>query len=1428
MSLRTKSILANSLTILLLTVFLYLFSARYWLFSLTSFEEQNTLRDLARVEYLLNADLEALNVMAGDWAAWDDTYTFMQDRDAAYIRSNLVPGTYRDLFMDIVAMVSPQGEVVYGKQYDSHAGTLRPLPADLQQNFIKLATSPPLTESAEWKGFMQTGDKILMFAARPILTSMDEGPARGVFIFGRFLGKDVMAELHKRAQTDFQLTPVSGLPSSGEIQSVLETLLREQKSIARVDDAKTISAYRVINDYHGQPVLLLQVKGDRFAYTSGLKVILVWMVVSLAVGLISMIISSSNINRYLLRRIYRLHDFIQQVAASGNLDLRLFDTSPDELGTVIQGVNQMLDKLSQSQAEVTQAQAELTSKADLLAEMNQALEAEIEERKEMEGALRVKSEQQQKLFAAAHQLSGSLDVEVVLQDIARGAREILQADGCVIYLLQEDKRTLKPVVAIEESYEEEILSADLDIDQSLTGKAIKARRGMIFNDAASDEDGFQVPGTPVEVDERVIAAPLFIGEEVVGAVVLDRNRLDFSQDELQLAETFAAYASTALKNARAHEMLQKEIQERLAAESALQASEARYQQLVNNLPIGLYRTSPEGKLLFANPALHRLFAFDGREIPEDIKVADFFVHPQDWDAEREYVDRDGVVRGYEMQMRRMDGSVFWVKDTFQAVFDHNGDLMYYEGSLEDITEKKRAEYIQQALYDIAQAALTSPDLKALFNSVHEVIGRLMPAQNFYIALYDAQADLLKFPYFVDQFDSPPDPRPMRRGLTEYVIRQQKGILVDTLEFEEMEKRGEVEAIGSPSLDWLGVPLVSSSGKALGAMVVQTYDEKVRYSSSDLHVLSIISAQVALAIERKTAEEELRHQRAYLRQVIDINPNFIFVKDREGRYTLANQAIASAYGTSVEEMLGKTDAALIANPAEAAALRRDDLEVIQSRKEKIIPLEEITDAHGKRRWMQTVKRPLIGFGEGIQVLGVATDVTERKLAEDQLSHNAFHDSLTGLPNRLLFMDRLSVALNRSRRKKEQQWFAVLFLDMDRFKTINDTLGHVLGDQFLVMAARRLQACIRASDTIARFGGDEFVILLEDLNETSEAVQIAERILVDLSASFNLAGHEVSITASIGIVLSSSGYEKGEEILRDADIAMYRAKALGRNRYVIFNSDMRASVVQHLELEKDLRNAIENHQLELHYQPITSIKTRKIIGFEALVRWRHPEKGLISPADFIPFAEETGLILPMGEWVLREACRQLSAWQKKYPSDPPLTVSVNLSNKQFSQPDLFEQVESALRESRLDASSLQLEITESVIMENAELTIATLDRLVAMGVKIHVDDFGTGYSSLAYLHLLPIDAIKIDRSFISGPSVQGNGMEIAQTIVSLAHDLHIDAIAEGVETEEQWQKLDEWSCEYAQGYLIARVLDPQAAESLLSATITRRDGESRITN
>jgi diguanylate cyclase (GGDEF)-like protein/PAS domain S-box-containing protein len=440
-----------------------------------------------------------------------------------------------------------------------------------------------------------------------------------------------------------------------------------------------------------------------------------------------------------------------------------------------------------------------------------------------------------------------------------------------------------------------------------------------------------------------------------------------------------------------------------------------------------------------------------------------------------------------------------------------------------------------------------------------------------------------------------------------------------------------------------------------------------------------------------------------------------------------------------------------------------------------------------------------------------DITDRKRDQEQLLHDAFHDALTGLPNRALFMDHVKMAIQRSRRSGDRL-FAALFLDLDRFKIINDSLGHMVGDQLLVGIAHRLEACLRPGDTVARLGGDEFTILLEDLSGNEDAIDVARRVQEAVTQPFNIGGHEVFTTASIGIALSTTGYERAEDLLRDADTAMYRAKMQGKKRHVVFDKAMHDRAMELLQLETDLRRAIQRREFFLNYQPIVSLETGKVSSFEALVRWRHPERGLVMPGEFISVAEETGLIIPLGQWVLAEACRQMREWQKHYLIDEDVTMSVNLSSRQFSQADLIEQVSSVLRETGLPSLNLKLEITESMVMENFDTAIQMLTQLRNLGVGLSIDDFGTGYSSLSYLHRFPIDTLKIDRSFVTQMTDNSENAEIVRTIVTLARSLGMNVIAEGVETRAQLTQLRDLGCDFGQGYLFSKAVSAPAALDL----------------
>jgi diguanylate cyclase (GGDEF)-like protein/PAS domain S-box-containing protein len=449
-----------------------------------------------------------------------------------------------------------------------------------------------------------------------------------------------------------------------------------------------------------------------------------------------------------------------------------------------------------------------------------------------------------------------------------------------------------------------------------------------------------------------------------------------------------------------------------------------------------------------------------------------------------------------------------------------------------------------------------------------------------------------------------------------------------------------------------------------------------------------------------------------------------------------------------------------------------------------------------------------------------DITERKALEEQLHHQAFHDPLTGLANRALFMDRLEHALARAGRQASD--VAVLFMDLDNFKVINDSLGHKAGDNLLLAVAERLSSCLRPGDTAARLGGDEFTVLIEDVTDLSDATRIAERVAQQLQPSFTLDEREVYATASIGITLSSSAQDRAEDVLRHADLAMYRAKHKGKARYEVFEPSMNINALERLGIEHELRRALELGEFRVYYQPIVMLETGKITGVEALVRWEHPKRGLLLPEEFLSIAEESGLILRIGQLVLREACHQMRAWQEHYPSTPPITISVNLSPRQFFHPEM---VATILRETQLDASTLQLEITEGAMTNNgARSASGTLQELKDLGVQLAIDDFGMGYSSLSYLKRFPVDYLKIDRSFVGGLEQNSDDLskdtEIVSAMIDLTHALGLRVIAEGVETAEQLAQLQDMGCDLAQGDYFSEPLPPSRLSLVLKKDFTER--------
>ena len=693
----------------------------------------------------------------------------------------------------------------------------------------------------------------------------------------------------------------------------------------------------------------------------------------------------------------------------------------------------------------------------------------------------------------------------------------------------------------------------------------------------------------------------------------------------------------------------RDITGRKQAEAALRASEERYHGLFEGVPVGLYRTTPGGRIIDANSALVRILGYSSLEALLQANVADMYLDPADRRRWQGTIEGAGPAQSYEAVVRRRDGEMIWVRFTARVVSREDGEVLYYEGALEDVTDRRRAEEGLRA---------SEERFRSLVQYASDLISILAPDG-------------------VVRYESPSHQRV------------------------------------------LGLEPEEHAGRSL---------------------LDLVHPE-----DRHAVEESLRR-----------------LLEREGEVVTFEHRLRHRDGSW--RVLESTASNLLAQPAVAGI---------------------VLNSH---------------------------DITDRKRAEEKLLHDALHDELTGLPNRALFMDRLRQSMERSRREPERMT-AVLFLDLDQFKIVNDSLGHLVGDELLVQIAGTLSTALRPSDTIARVGGDEFAILLEGGRDVSDAVRVADRIHERLVAPINLGGHEVFVTASIGIAVHTPEYERPEDLLRDADTAMYRAKSSGRACHVVFNRVMHRFVMARLQLETDLRRAVERGQMRLRYQPFFDLATGEVVGFEALLRWHHPKRGLLPPDEFLAAAEDTGLIVPIGRFVLMEACRQIRELQVKHPELRPLKLSVNLSNRQFFQSELFDYIEEALASSGLDPRCLGLEITEGVIIRHADSAASRFSRLKSLGVQLYLDDFGKGYSSLNYLHRFPMDILKIDRSFVSRIEEAEGNLAIVRAIVTLAHQLGMEVVAEGIQTAEQREKLRQLGCEYGQGHFLSEPVPADRAESLL---------------
>ena len=643
--------------------------------------------------------------------------------------------------------------------------------------------------------------------------------------------------------------------------------------------------------------------------------------------------------------------------------------------------------------------------------------------------------------------------------------------------------------------------------------------------------------------------------------------------------------------------------------------------------------------------------------------------------------------------------------------------------MQQIRDREKSDLLQDSLYKISELANDADlEISKFYSNVHEIVGRLINAPNFYIAKYSEKSDLLTFVYYIDHNGKNSNtslaPRKSGKHLTELVLNKGKALLLNATDIENLYKAGEIGTYDKNTAAWLGVPLIHTN-QLLGVMVIQSYQKKVSYTSQDRELLNFVSDHISSAIRRR----------------------------------------------------------------ELAAIERQSHGVLE----------------------QKVK---------IRTLALEEEISQRKLVEKQLTHTASHDSLTGLANRDIFIDLLNHTILSTKHFPERL-FAILFLDLDRFKIVNDSLGHHAGDTLLKTVANELVAMVRNKDTVARFGGDEFVILIENLDSEQEAYDIAERITTFLASPFIIEDHPVYIGTSIGILFNNERYDNADFMLRDADTAMYHAKENGRGRYEVFDSSMHSNIQNALSLELDIRNAIKDEEFTPYFQPIVDLETGAMKGFEALARWESKKRGFVFPNDFIPLAEERNLVMPIDLQILEKSCRQLKKWQTQFGCDD-IYISCNLYGDHFFSLSLAEDINKILTKVGIEASRIRIELTERALLNNSDVVLGNMKALKKLGVKILLDDFGTGYSSLSYLHLFPIDVLKIDRSFITNVHDHESHQAIIKTIIDLATNLNMATVGEGIESLEDAEILNKMECKYGQGYYFSKPMKASEAEKFLFNT------------
>ncbi|MGB7249998.1 MAG: EAL domain-containing protein, partial [Phormidesmis sp.] len=959
-----------------------------------------------------------------------------------------------------------------------------------------------------------------------------------------------------------------------------------------------------------------------------------------------------------------------------------------------------------------------------------------------------------KVFQAIH---NSLDLSTIFATATAETVQLLPGFNCSVVQYFPDKGLWKTITRFEHGSKQpvfpdlEILDLDNPFAEQLKQlQIVQVRDTQDIVDAINQVIARLVPGAWLLI-------PLVVEGEVWGSFTLSTSDRPFnwSQDTTDLAQAVANQLEVAIQQAQLYQQVEQEKQKLLQSQTAL----AQAQQIAQ---LGNWELDVATGAMNWSDNLFRIFGLDPATPEPNLAYSMAnCVHVEDRPRLKQALTRAitaGAAYEIDLRIHKTDGHIGYMEVRAEAIRDRQGKIVKVFGTSLDISDRKQAE-----------AALAESELR-------------------YRKIVEAQTDFIvrSLPDTTITFANLPLYRAKEKTLDEIVGKKWH----ECLSFKEAHVRRQVAALRP---DQPRFAIEDQHQRSNGQMLwIHWLNEGIFKSGRLVEIQSVGRDITAL----KQVEQALRDSEERLRLVTENMSDLVCLHYLDGRYFYVTPSSFSMLGYQAEELIGH-NIDEFSYPEDYPLIQQAACRAISDG----VPITityRICKKTGDYIWVETLVKPVTDDqGQVIHLQTTSRDVSDRIKIQQQLKHDALHDHLTGLPNRSLLVERLTLALRRTKRQPNYR-FAVLFLDLDNFKVVNDSLGHLVGDKLLIKIADLLRTMIRETDLAARLGGDEFVILLDQLDEIEEVKQIAERIVGALQTSFQVSPQEarpgetqeIFISTSIGIVVGTSGYQQAEELLRDSDLAMYWAKRKGRGDYAVFEPAMRLKAVQRLQVESDLRKAIENSEFVLYYQPIVYLRSQDIQGFEALIRWQHPKRGLLSPTDFIEIAEETGQIEAIGEWTLHSACQQLASWQAQFPNRP-LKISVNLSVQQL-QPSLLPMLEDILTSYPIQPSSLILEITESVLVQTIDATVALLKQIQAKGIEISIDDFGTGYSSLSYLHQLPVDALKIDRAFVSQIEPNARSQVIAELIIALSHLLGLSAIAEGVETPQQLKWLKRLGC------------------------------------